>query len=625
MNTPTRQPRPFHRAAWVTAALIGLPLAAALRLNACGTNAFAPKDVPKDTTGTTDTTVKVKPTTGKDTTPPTVSARFTTVVAPGASIGVTASDPRGVKVLGLLQFRTKGELLANDSVVRTTPFSTTSTAQFPVAIQTVGIGQKIVLMAYARDSAGNLAYRTANADRRDSSLAKHDSVERGVGRSATLGEGTVIAQIMYHPRRNELYVINRGLNRLEKIDIATATRTNAYSTGTQPIQGAFVPRTSSGVLSDSLVIANFGSAFLNVFTLATTTITTSSVVPIFEARVITQRRTIDITGKITLEQAIDRSSSTGDRATGLAILCLTATPGPCTRTMAYVGTGGSAQTDSDVTLIRTIPLSGPGIGQQSVLLEHIADAPGADVQLATISLANPGSDVLFRQYTDYPTLPRGLFGGRWALTNSVDGRTAVGVNRVDIATGRAFSSQKQNSVASVLSTADIASNIGGKVVSVSASPWGGTDTRFAIHTTKELSFVDTILRLRGSVDLPRGGFAFVDPNNLADPTSTRWAVISSIGTQPSLTIATTALDGLRPLFTVRTSVELHDPMTAWLNNGGDTLWVVGSNKDAVVTAAIPLNELGASTSRMLGPSAVARFNTARATLLRSTHVAPIRR
>lgn len=209
------------------------------------------------------------------TAPPTVNFGTTPRVEVTDTLHVEASDPNGITYLGY-------EVRLSPTNGSTTPpaASVKDSAVFNgsliSALKTFAMAlpssifssfpRTIYVRAFARD-ARNPSIRgyalLANGSIREDTLV----VVAGVTRALPLG-GTV-ADALYHPGRDQLYLTNIARNTLEVFNLADSSFKASIDVGSQPWGIAAWPRDRLGTMGDTVLVANSGGNDISYVDLTT--------------------------------------------------------------------------------------------------------------------------------------------------------------------------------------------------------------------------------------------------------------------------------------------------------------------------------------------------------------------
>lgn len=271
-----------------------------------------------------------------DATPPYVQFAVASRVEVDDSISVTATDASGITRVGWI-----ARALGSTAVIRgdSASFSgnlTDVTRGFQLNLDTVStFPRQVTVEAFAVDSVGNRGVSSVSFVPRSTS-AVAETLTVVAGKTIALPSGGQIADAIYNRNRNELYLSNIALNRIEIFQLGDSSFVSGgIPVGSRPFGLALWPRDSLGTNADTLIVANSGG-------------TNISVVDVRAARVERRRHrlpnyliqkvktsTDDATGAIVLNiTEFDFS----DRPQFVATACRNIVAGTCTTVLAVYST-----------------------------------------------------------------------------------------------------------------------------------------------------------------------------------------------------------------------------------------------------------------------------------------------
>jgi hypothetical protein len=203
-----------------------------------------------------------------DVTAPSVSHSVTDRVEVSDSVQVHASDPSAIAWIGVRITTIGGAQLRFDSVDVSAGNLTDVTHTFGLrlgALVTV-FPSDVVVQGYACDAATarNCAFSQAGGVVGAAPVADTVTVVAGVTRP--LPAGGSIADAIFNANRNELYLTNPTLSRVEIFQVANTTfvANGIPTAGPQPWGLALFPRDTLGNYADTIVVANSGGTELSV-------------------------------------------------------------------------------------------------------------------------------------------------------------------------------------------------------------------------------------------------------------------------------------------------------------------------------------------------------------------------
>lgn len=230
-----------------------------------------------------------------DTVGPTVTQIVRTRLEADDSVQVTATDPSGITYVGFqLNLESNGSLIRRDSVA----FSGNNIEEAPALALNLAaqyVGQKIVIRAFAYDANSNLGYAAptgATSVPVTVAGARPDTTTIVYGRTFSLPQGGLAADIGVDLNRNRIYVSNLTFDRLEVWEQSTqAFAAKKVAVGSDP-WGLFID--NSG---DTLLVANSGGT--NISRVAINHASVNSVAEVPSRRIKTPNSYIaDITASV---------------------------------------------------------------------------------------------------------------------------------------------------------------------------------------------------------------------------------------------------------------------------------------------------------------------------------------
>jgi hypothetical protein len=187
------------------------------------------------------------------------------------SVTVHATDPSGISRIGFFVRQ-----VGNATVVAADSLSyggnqTDVTASFALRLDTVTTYPRLVTVeAFAIDSVGNRGLSSFTTTPVPAAgVAGRDTITVVAGRTIALPSGGQIADGIYDRNRNELYLSNLTLNRLEVFQINTNTfLAGGIPVGARPFGLALWPRDTLGNYADTVIVANSGGTNLSIVDVA---------------------------------------------------------------------------------------------------------------------------------------------------------------------------------------------------------------------------------------------------------------------------------------------------------------------------------------------------------------------
>jgi hypothetical protein len=186
------------------------------------------------------------------TTLPVVRNGVTARLETSDTIFVEATDPVGIGYLGYEVRSLTGALISADSVASTGAFSTL-VRTFRTKINVAAYPTRVTVTGFARNTNGR-----RDAARAATGALKLDTVTVVAGYTNPLPDGGNVADAIYFPRKDRLYLTNIERNQLEVYNLADSSFKSAIIVGSRPWGIAGWPRTRDGVMGDTLLVANSG-------------------------------------------------------------------------------------------------------------------------------------------------------------------------------------------------------------------------------------------------------------------------------------------------------------------------------------------------------------------------------
>ena len=182
------------------------------------------------------------------------------------TIAVRARDPSGISLVAWQALDSAGTQISGQSTTLGGTL-TDVTVRNSLRIPT-GYTGLVVIKAWATDAAGNTdsaRVDTLNA----ASAVLADSITVVNGLTKALPAGGRVADAVYNPNRNELYLSNVALDRLEVFRLTDTTFGAAIPVGSKPWGLALWPRdTVTGANADTVIVANSGGTDFSIVNVA---------------------------------------------------------------------------------------------------------------------------------------------------------------------------------------------------------------------------------------------------------------------------------------------------------------------------------------------------------------------
>lgn len=168
------------------------------------------------------------------------------------TVFVEGTDPVGIRTLGYEVRTLTGQLLVADSVSSDGTFSTlvrTFRPRLPISV----FPTAVTVAGFATNANGR-----RDVARFGSGAVRADTVQVVAGYTNPLPGGGQVADALYVPRTDRLYLSNIERNWLEVFNLADSTFRTPIAVGSRPWGIAAWPRNRDGVMGDTLLVANSG-------------------------------------------------------------------------------------------------------------------------------------------------------------------------------------------------------------------------------------------------------------------------------------------------------------------------------------------------------------------------------
>lgn len=179
------------------------------------------------------------------------------------TIFVEGTDPVGITTLGYEVRSLTGALIMADSVSSTGAFSTlvrTFRTRLPISV----FPTQVTVAGFARNANGR-----RDVARALSGALKADTVTVVAGSTNPLPAGGQVADALYFPRTDRLYLTNIERNQLEVFNLADSSFKAPVIVGSRPWGISAWPRTRDGAMGDTLLVANSGGTNISYVDLRT--------------------------------------------------------------------------------------------------------------------------------------------------------------------------------------------------------------------------------------------------------------------------------------------------------------------------------------------------------------------
>ncbi len=173
------------------------------------------------------------------------------------TIFIEASDPVGISSLGYEVRSITGQLITADSISSTGAFSTLLRT-FRTRLPVTTFPTIVTITGFARNANGR-----RDVTRYASGALRLDTVAVVAGFTNPLPNGGKVADALYFPRNDRLYLTNIERNQLEVFNLADSSFRQGINVGSRPWGLSAWPRNRDGVMADTLLVANSGGTNLS--------------------------------------------------------------------------------------------------------------------------------------------------------------------------------------------------------------------------------------------------------------------------------------------------------------------------------------------------------------------------
>lgn len=209
-----------------------------------------------------------------DVTPPLVQFTIGTRVEAADSVTVHATDAGGIKRLGFIVRRLgtpsapDTTIVKRDSLAGLPGTQTDVTQRFSIGLDTItSFPRQLTIEAFAFDSIGNRGVSTLTSVPRATPAAR-ETLTVVAGKTIALPPGSKIGDAIFNANRNELYLTNTALDRLEVFSLASNSFVASIPVGSRPVGIALWPHDTLGTYGDTVIVANTGGTNLSVVDVA---------------------------------------------------------------------------------------------------------------------------------------------------------------------------------------------------------------------------------------------------------------------------------------------------------------------------------------------------------------------
>jgi hypothetical protein len=176
----------------------------------------------------------------------------------GDTVHVEADDPSGIAQLGYEVRSATGGPIDDSSTFVSSGQLTFQPHTFTMKLPYTVYPTTAYIQVFARNTNGVRAYAKLA-----SGIDRVDTVTVVAGVTRPLPAGGVVADAMYHPGKDRLYISNITQNRVEVFDLATLAFQPGIIVGSRPWGIAGWPRNNTGAIGDTVLVANSGGTSIS--------------------------------------------------------------------------------------------------------------------------------------------------------------------------------------------------------------------------------------------------------------------------------------------------------------------------------------------------------------------------
>lgn len=176
----------------------------------------------------------------------------------GDTVHVEADDPSGIAQLGYEVRSAPGGTIDDSATHISSGALTFDHYRFAMNLPYTTFPTTAYIQVFARNTNGVRAYAKLA-----SGVDRIDTVTVVAGVTRQLPAGSVVADAMYHPGKDRLYITNITQNRVEVFDLATLSFQSGINVGSRPWGIAGWPRDNTGAMGDTILVANSGGTSIS--------------------------------------------------------------------------------------------------------------------------------------------------------------------------------------------------------------------------------------------------------------------------------------------------------------------------------------------------------------------------
>ena len=176
----------------------------------------------------------------------------------GDTVHVEADDPSGISQLGYEVRSTIGGAIDDSATFIAGGQTTFEPHTFAMKLPYTTFPTTAYIQVFAQNTNGVRSYAKLA-----SGVDRIDTVTVVAGVTRPLPVGGVVADAMYHPGKDRLYITNIAQNRVEVFDLATLGFQSGIIVGSRPWGIAGYPADNSGAMQDTVLVANSGGTSIS--------------------------------------------------------------------------------------------------------------------------------------------------------------------------------------------------------------------------------------------------------------------------------------------------------------------------------------------------------------------------
>jgi hypothetical protein len=350
------------------------------------------------------------------------------------TIHVEATDQTGITTLGYEVRRTPGGTIdARDSIISNGNL-TSQLKTFSMKLPYSTFPTTVYVQAFARNSNGVRAYAKLAG-----SIDRVDTVTIVAGTTRSLPLGGLVADALYHPNTDRLYLTNILRNTVEVFNFADSSFKTPIVVGSRPWGIAPWPVNRSGAMANRLLVANSGGTDISILDIAAGTgrevsryalpnlvaFSITTVTSQTSGLTIQQRTKYDFSDRPQFLAATCTDDGAGGCADVIVVYSTTPTPG---QSVPFTGRNGTLRWEN-ITRGTSHLFFEQALGQTAAradTLEIIREDANTGAQTVLLPyrdlIGPPGNQVVRSTVVDLPAL---AFRDTTFVRNSGDFRRAV--------------------------------------------------------------------------------------------------------------------------------------------------------------------------------------------------------